>query len=72
MRPDTWSLRSPFQRLTKTKELIPMDFPPEMEIAGFTHPLPCTPFPTRETSLFSPSYSLEKARMSQVLSTAQS
>lgn len=52
MRPDTWSLRSPFQRLTKTKELIPMDFPPEMEIAGFTHPLPCTPFPTRETSLF--------------------
>lgn len=45
MRPDTWSLRSPFQRLTKTKELIPMDFPPEMEIAGIypsppLHPLP--------------------------------
>lgn len=45
MRPDTWSLRSPFQRLTKTKELIPMDFPPEMEIAGIYPSPPLYPLP---------------------------
>lgn len=40
MRPHTWSLHSPFRRLTKTKELIPMDFPPEMGIAGIYPPPP--------------------------------
>lgn len=74
MRPHTWSLRSPFRRLTKTKELIPMDFPPEMEIAGiYPPPPPKPPLPLGKQACFNLLILWRKhGRTSQVLSTAQS